>query len=451
MRNIEFVPRLEASKTIQNAKPPYFIVVEGRRRIGKTTFLKHHIPNALYMFVWPNKSLHWILERTCKDNNIPHFQTITDLLRYCFEKDKPVIIDEFQNFLHIDKSVHGEIQHVIDSSKTHRLAVAGSSYSLMNKVFKDEASPLYGRRTATIPLTHLPIHSLYNAVPYSVEEFIELWSVFEGVPYYYELLEHEEPIHAIKNLLLSPQATLQNEGNAILNLEFGKDAKTYGTVINAIATGKNTVSEIAGAFGNDTATVTKYLSLLRKQFNLVQRHTPILEDPKKSRQSRYKLKDNFLTFWLRFVEGQQDLLEQQRYREIETHFEEQFPAHIGKMFERFILNILRRHPDIIPQDFDKIGQQWGKNKNKPKGKQAYEIDIVAPHEKTKSILFGECKWKDNVSGKKLLKKLKTKAKGVEWNNEKRQEEYLLVAKTFTDIPTEANILDLNKIESILSE
>lgn len=450
MGNIEFVPRPEAAEIIEKAKKPYFIVVEGRRRIGKTTFLKHHLPDAIYIFVWPNKSLHWILKRVCEDNNLPLFQTMTDLLRYCFEKNRPVIIDEFQNFLHIDKSVYGEIQYVVDSSDNHRLAVAGSSYSLMNKVFEDEASPLYGRRTATIPLTHLPIPNLYKAVSYSIEEFIELWSVFEGVPYYYELLQ-DLPRNTIKNLLLTPQATLQNEGNAILNLEFGADSKTYGTVISTIAAGKNTVSEIAGAFGNDTSTVTKYLSLLRKQFNLVQRHTPILEDPRKSRKSKYKLRDNFLTFWLRFVEGQQDLIEQQRYKEVETHFEEHFSAHIGKMFERFILTLLKTHPEVLPHSFDKVGQQWGKNRNKPKGQQAYEVDIVAPCKKSKNITFGECKWKDNVSGEKLLRDLKQKAKGVQWYKEEREEVYVLIAKSFKDRPKEAITLDLGSIEEILTQ
>ena len=436
MENIKFIGRGKEVKLINElTKNNFFLVVKGRRRIGKTTLLKKSLHKAIYIFVWPDKSIDWILEQISKEYRIPKFVCISDALNYLIDKKFTIIIDEFQNFYNIDKSVYGEIQKLVDERKTEnkfiKLGVAGSSYSLMNKVFNDVASPLYGRRTHEIILSHLPVVELYKTLGVSMEEFIKLWSVFEGVPYYYELINLKQNAEKnITRLIVSKNAQLQEEGKAVLSIEFGKDSKTYSTILTAISEGKTKLSEIASLFGNKKQEVIKYLSILRKDYNLVRRLTPIIQDPKKSKEGKYELSDNFLSFWFYFVDRQKNYIEQERFREVELVFKNDFNKYLGRKFEKFCLLLIKDNILKLPFKFMRLGRQWGRIPKAEKGKNQYEIDLVALNDDKKEIGFFEIKWKDlkEKQARKIIKELKEKSKFVDWNSEDRKEYFGLIGK-----------------------
>lgn len=458
MQNIKFIGRDKELKEIKNIKGNFFLVVKGRRRIGKTLLLRKAFPNAVYIFIWPDKSLDWICQEICRENNLPEFKNIKDIIEYLLDKDKIIVLDEFQNFLNIDKSVYGEIQKIIDDRKTNKkflkIAVAGSSYSLMNKVFNDSASPLYGRRTNEINLENLPLPELYNEMGISIEEFIKLWSVFEGVPYYYEIIDKESSsVDNIKKLVISKSSQLKEEGKVILSVEFGRDSKTYNTIISTISEGKTKLNEIAGLFGNKKNEVVKYLDTLRRDFNLVRKITPITEDPNKSREGRYEIIDNFLSFWFLAIDKQRGLMEQDRFKEVEENFVDNFNSYLGKKFEKFVITLIKNKILLKDENFDKIGNQWGKFDGKS-GRNSYEIDILGLKEKTKEAVFGECKWKDNVNALEILKDLNEKIKFVNWNKEDRTETLVIFAKSFLKKVSEFNgrdvlCFDLKDIERCL--
>lgn len=436
MKNIKFIDRKEElSKISKLESHNFFLVLTGRRRIGKTRLLKKAFPEAVYIFVWPDKSKEWFIEQICRENNIPMFKDFGGIVGYFFDKGRIVVIDEFQNFLSVDKSIYGELQKLIDerrlSRKFMKIAAAGSSYSLMNKVFNDTASPLYGRRSEEITLGHLPIVDLFNEMKISLEEFIKLWSVFEGVPYYYELLDSNLAAEKnIKILALLRQASLQNEGSAVFSFEFGGDSKTYSTVLTAIAEGKTKLNEIAGMFENKKNEASKYLDILRRNFNLVRKNTPILDNPAKSKEGRYEINDNFLSFWFYFVNNNRNYIEQERFEELEAFFDRNFSAYVGKKFEKFILLLLKDGLFLDGFRFSKAGRQWGRFEGES-GREPYEIDIVAVNESSREILFGECKWQNDANAEDIIKKLDKKATHVKWLNNEREESFAVFARSFS--------------------
>ncbi|MCK5177675.1 MAG: ATP-binding protein, partial [Candidatus Aenigmarchaeota archaeon] len=432
MENIKFINRIKETEIIRKAeKNNFFMVVKGRRRIGKTSLLRRTLPDAFYIFIWPNKAQKWIAKQICEEHKIPNFGKISDILEYLIDMNKTIIIDEFQNIYNVDKSIYGEIQKIVDDSKEmkkhFKIAVAGSSYSLMNRVFGDVASPLYGRRTHEIVLYNLPVMELHNALNRPLEDFIKLWAVFEGVPYYYELLDKDKNAEEnIKELIISKDAKLQNEGKAILSIEFGQDSKNYNTILTAISEGKTKLSQIASLFDNKSNEVMKYIDILRKDFGLVRRMTPITHNPKKSKDGRYELVDNFLSFWFFFVDKKKEYIEQERFKEVDIFFENNFNCFIGKKFEKLCGILIKENQLKLPFEFTPlerdansrsltgftaIGRQWGRI---PKTKETYEIDIVALNEQSNEISFFECKWKDLKTGEalKILDELKQKSQYV---------------------------------------
>ena len=106
--------------------------------------------------------------------------------------------------------------------------------------------------------------------------------------------------------------------------------------------------------------------------------------------------------------------------------------HIKRKFEDLILHLLKK--GFFNFNFTKIGKQWGKipKEFKPeKGRDTYEIDIVALNEQTREILFAECKWQEKVNAKKICKELAEKAQYVQWHNAERRESFAIFAKSFS--------------------
>ncbi len=431
MANIKFIGRKKELDALDKiSKNNFFLIVKGRRRIGKTFLLRKAFSEALYIFIWPDKSIGWILEQISNEYNLPQFKNFGSLLEYLSEQNKIIIIDEFQNFLNIDSSIYGEIQKVIDErkqkKKKFRIAVAGSSYSLMNKVFYNSASPLYGRKTHEIDLGNLDIPNLFKELNISLKEFIEFWSVFEGVPYYYELIDLKKQARDnIFHLILSKDSQLKEEGKAILSVEFGKDSKTYNTVLTAISEGKTKLNEISSLFDNKKNETIKYLDILRREFNLVKKTTPITENPVKSRTGRYEIIDNFLSFWFYFYDKNRPYIEQERFNDILKYFNNEFNTFVGRKFEKFVISLIKERIILSKLNIENIGNQWGKSENG-----TYEIDIVATNNSKKEILFGECKWKEKINALEILNELKKKTEFVDWNKNKRKESFAIFAKSF---------------------
>ena len=74
----------------------------------------------------------------------------------------------------------------------------------------------------------------------------------------------------------------------------------------------------------------------------------------------------------------------------------------------------------MPINFTKLDRQWGTVPNATKGENTYEIDLVGIDDKTKQVLFIECKWSDltESQARKVLEELKEKSKFVEWQRKK---------------------------------
>ncbi|MGM0510650.1 MAG: DUF234 domain-containing protein, partial [Thermoplasmatota archaeon] len=80
-----------------------------------------------------------------------------------------------------------------------------------------------------------------------------------------------------------------------------------------------------------------------------------------------------------------------------------------------------------------------------------EIDIVAVDEDKNEIMFGECKWSEDINARSLYNKLKEKKGEVRWKNENRKESFVLFARSFKDdfSADDLTCIDLKKIDEAL--
>ena len=417
---------MEKLREICNSKGFRMVGITGRRRIGKTRLVFEFLRDKKfeYIFVPMHKTKEMFLQEISKDRNIPEFRNVADLFRYLFETREYVFIDEFQNFYDMDKSIYSDIQQLVDEFKYQNkkccVFISGSSYSLMNKIFVDSAHPLYGRADMMMELGPLDLTTVAKILTDmnidSNKELIKYYSVFGGVPKYYDLLEgigmgsFEDTAKIFFFDLHMP--LLKDEGRNILVTEFAGEYRTYYSILEAIALGKNTAGEINGFLeGQGSGKATRYLDILRKEYNVVRRETPILEDPRKSRRGIYTIRDPFLHFWFGFIKRYDSYFEQGRTEELFTMFLENFDTFLGFSFERIIKEFLMEKQQIIPFNFDRIGRQWGTIKGEPRGKNSYEIDLLLMSPDMKKIMLLECKWRDLKAKdcNNVIRKLKEKA------------------------------------------
>lgn len=235
----------------------------------------------------------------------------SEVFRYVMEmaKAKPVtlMVDEFQEFLKINKSVYSDMQDIWDRNKQDskiNLIVCGSVNSLMNKLFRDKKEPLYGRQTATMKLKPFTTSVLKEIIAeynpsYSNEDLLALYLLTGGVAKYVEMFVDRGILSWADMLdaVFERDSYFLDEGKAMLVEEFGRDYGMYFTILSLIAQGHNTRGDIEGMLKTQ---VGGYLSKLIGDYELVAKRQPLFEkSPNKN--VHYAIGDKFLNFWFRYI------------------------------------------------------------------------------------------------------------------------------------------------------
>ena len=377
-------------------------VVVGRRRVGKTTLLRHaftQIP-VLYFFIGKKNEILLCEEFTTEvseklNENLGHFENFSELFRTLMEisqrKNFTLIIDEFQEFLNINPSVFSDMQHIWDSHKENskmNLAICGSIYSLMKRIFENAKEPLYGRATSRMLIKPFRIHTIkeilsdYNP-SYSPEDLLAFYMITGGVAKYIEQLVIRKAFtkQAIFKTIFKEGSYFLEEGKSVLVDEFGKDYGNYFSVLSLIANSKTERGAIESTLNMP---VGGFLDKLEKEYNLIKKVRPYMAK-EGSRSNRYRIEDNFLNFWFRFIYPHLSALYMMSAEEFyDTYIEPGLNTYLNRYFVGvcmeylWLLNLTGK----LPLHIKKMGTWIGKTGN---------IDIIAQNE-VRENLVGLCNW-----------------------------------------------------------
>ena len=293
-----------------------FVVIYGRRRVGKTTLIKEFLKQktAFYFLATEEletqsmKRLAGVIARTTKNSLLQKvsfsdwmdlFQVIAD---YEPEQKKVLVIDEFPYLVKANPAFPSILQNAWDEllkDSNIMLILSGSLIGMMQKHALSYDSPLYGRRTSQMRLAPLPFTDIYAVQELPFDQAVERYAVTGGVPKYLEFFQDDRDLlNQIKDVVLSKNGFLYEEPNFLLKSE-SMTAVNYFSIIKAIADGCHKLGKIAGALGQETSALTPYLSTL-SELGFVEKRTPITEkNPEKSRKGLYFIADNFIRFWFR--------------------------------------------------------------------------------------------------------------------------------------------------------
>ena len=384
-----------------------FVVLYGRRRVGKTTLIKEFIKDktAFYFLATEEvesqsmKRLAGVLARATNNPMLGRvaFSDWLDLFqeaaRYRPEEKKVLIIDEFPYLVKTNQAFPSILQNAWDEflkDSNIMLILCGSLIGMMRKHALSYESPLYGRRTAQIRLTPLTFTDVHTAQPQPFEKAVEQYAVTGGVPKYLEFFRPDgELLEQIKSVILSKSGFLYEEPSFLLKDEV-QSAVNYFSIIRGIADGNHKLGKLAGALGMESSALTPYLSTLIELGFLV-KDTPVTEkNPEKSRKGLYFISDNFVRFWFRYVypyKGELELDNQQvSLDELNKDFVQKFVAFAYEDICKDIFAALCRSGEL---DFtpSRIGSYWLNDVSNDT-----QIDVMAVDHQRKLLFAGECKY-----------------------------------------------------------
>lgn len=382
---------------------PQFTVLTGRRRVGKTWLVTHaYAPEDILYFFVGRKSEADLCKGFAKEieqklhipvlGNPDNFADVFEfLMKYSCGRPITLFIDEFQDFIRVNKSIFSDIQRIWDIYKENskmNLIVGGSIYSLISKIFKDNKEPLYGRQTRFLHIrpfrTAVLKEILASYSPgFAPDDLLTLYMLTGGVAKYVSTLMDSKAFTSEMMIerSVTDDSPLITEGKNILLEKFGKESAIYFSVLSAIASGRNTRNEIETAVGKE---VGGYLGKLEDEYNLIKKHLPVLT-PNSNKNVHYELDDMFFKFWFRFIHKYNYMLEIGRYDKLREIISRDYTTYSGHVLEAYFRQKLAEEADIT-----RLGNWWDR-----KGEN--EIDIITENELDRRITFYEVKrQKDNI-------------------------------------------------------
>lgn len=386
-----------------------FLVLYGRRRVGKTSLLVEFIKKHKAIFFSAqekNNALNLQDFSKCvqfyfEGMSFTPFSDWEQAFKYigskCGDEKLVLIIDEFPFVASEYPAIKSILQHTIDHSwrdKNITLILCGSSISFMENEIMGYKSPLYGRSTMQLELKAFDYLESSKFFPYySLTDRLLSYGILGGIPCYLASFDPSKSLKwNIAHNILRTGAFLQNEPQMLLKMEL-REPNIYNSIFEAIAFGASRLNDIATKIHEESYKCSKYVDTLRN-LKLIEKKTPCGEK-ESSKKSIYVIKDNFYSFWYHFLFPNKTYYELLGEDESSKKIMEGMSDYMGNIFEQICTEYMVRlaRKGQLPFVPKSIGRWWGNN---PKKRMQDDIDILCLNGNGSEAIFCECKFRNEA-------------------------------------------------------
>jgi len=375
-------------------------VVYGRRRCGKSTLIQRVVGNSGVYYLADQKETSLQLRDLAVeiDRLIPGFSSaaysgwdaLLSTLNSRLTRRISLFLDEVPYLVQLSPELPSILQKYIDQpgAKKINIVLCGSSQRMMHGLVLDKAAPLYGRAIEILKIKPLNAGWIRPGLKLKSVEAVEAFSVWGGVPRYWELAAQFVKLEdAVSELILDPNGVLHEEPMRLLMDDMRSAVQPY-SLLSVIGQGCHRLSEIAGRLGKPSTSILRPLLQL-VDLGYVRRETPYGENSKSTKRALYKLDDPFLIFYFKFLQPNKSQLEVRAISSVMTKIRGQFQQHVSGIWEELARASVSSCL-IGGCEWGVARRWWGPGIDGT----MVEIDGVAESLDGKALLVGEAKWSD---------------------------------------------------------
>ena len=377
-------------------------VCRGRRRIGKSTLIQHFGEKARTFLEFQglppregitNKDqLNAFSEQLTRQTPLPRLKLDSwyqafSLLNGIIRNEKTVILlDEISWMAEKDKDFAGQLKIAWDTELKKKskliLVLCGSVTSWIDKNILNSTG-FMGRVSLEIALDELGLSHCNKfwgkrAGRIDAKEKLKILAVTGGVPRYLEEINTNLSAEEnIKRMCFTKEGFLFSEFNRIFNDIFSRRATSYEIIVSILAKGHKSLSEIASQLKKErSGHISSYLNDLTVS-GFIAKDTVYKPGQKgRSRLCKYRLKDNYLRFYLKYIEPVSEKIRQGLYKDIALENLVEWEVIMGFQFENLILNNISSICQLLNINTNSVRSAAPYFQRKTQRQEACQIDLL---------------------------------------------------------------------------
>lgn len=371
-------------------------LVEGKHRSGKTALVSEAFSDKPYLYFRMGRKTGVLqmeefisqvkdrLSLSVPEETKDFRGLMAFLYRTSEETPVTIVVEGFDFFLRKDPGYYIFQRKLIKEHRrsTHvNLVVTLDNPMNETEIFDEHGSPLLNCLDIKINLSFLKISEMKalldgSGIPWNNTDLLNLYMLTGG---YQKLFMDAVSLRGrdILSHFLSPDSLFMTEGKLRIESSLGHNSDVYLSLLELISRGCNTLGDLQERLGG--AIVGGHLMKLENDYGLIVKTRPVLAEKTSRNVVRYEIADQYMDFWLRYIESYSSYAVTGDFIHIAREVEKESACYSKKVLARYFRQLFSEENGITD-----IGGDWRVGKEK-----VFELDIVGNDPQGKNALVAD--------------------------------------------------------------
>lgn len=453
---------LKTLVALKSKRTASLVVLWGRRRIGKSTLAQlfgSSFPKFFqFQGLGPREKqknqdqLNYFAERLQDYFGLPQMklrswsEAFTVLASQCQTGSVCILLDEISWLGGKDKDFSGRLKIAWDTQFKGNpklvLIVCGSVSAWIQKNILSQTD-FVGRISLAIQLKELSLSEVNNfwsrkSLNIGLAEMFNALLLTGGVPKYAEEMAEKTPIaKQIQRKCFTQSGFFFQEFDRVFSDIFGRRSHSLKPLVKALSTRRMAAATLARLLGKPLN--GKFLESIDHLVlsGFVERERIQLISGEESSKTLYRLKDNYLRFYIRLIDPRKRAIEQDQLRALSVESLPGWDSFCGQQFENLIYSSLSQVYALLGIDTVKIISAGPYQQTKSsRNKSSCQVDLMI-HEKRSNYYI--CEIKSGEVSAQVTKEVERKIEAIKFPKVSSIRPVLICA--FIDNKTRDNLAD----------
>lgn len=423
---------LESLEILLKKKSASLVVIRGRRRIGKSRLIKEFISGKKsWVFsglppvpgITKQRQLDAFSSQLAQNLNMPKIQVSEWMEHFNFLGNQAkgqkivIVLDEISWMGSEDPDFLGQLKtawdHFFSENPELILILCGSISSWIEENILSSTG-FVGRISIDLVLEELSLAessefwgSQKNRIS-SYEKFTVL-SVTGGIPKYLEeIIPTQTAENNIHRLCFRSDGLLFREFDQIFSDLFSKRAKTYSNIAKTLAHNSLNLDEICEKLDVEKGgSLSRYLNDLELAGFVQEDYTWNLSSKEESNLKKFRLKDNYIRFYLRYIEPNKDRIAKNLFEAKSIISMPGWESIMGLQFENLVINNLKSLCKILGINLHEISNAGPFFQRATQRQKGCQIDLMI-QTKHNTLYLCEIKFKTSEVTGSVIEEMEKK-------------------------------------------